>query len=135
MKKRICVSLPENLITVIDSIAAKSGKSRSNAIAQAVKYYADEGFLSSQRAKFQNEIAELLAHRISQTEKTLNARQNELLSQAAVNLSVLQRIVADNLPVGSGDIESYRSDAVQFIKRNNRVFRMDETMKGGADYE
>ena len=46
----------------------------------------------------------------------------------AIEIYIIEHILAAELEIEADDIISYRRDAVEVMKRNNRIFRMDETL-------
>lgn len=56
----------------------------------------------------------------------INSRSNQLLSELAIQLGIMQQVIANNLEVDGSQIAEYRKNTVDFIKTNQRIFRMDE---------
>ena len=65
--------------------------------------------------------------------RDLNARSDQLLSSMAIQLTVIQMILADGLRIHRADVDEYTRQAVDMLKSNNRLFRMEEFIGRGGD--
>lgn len=76
-------------------------------------------FLNDNLLQVIKSMTDNLDHRI-------NSRSNQLLSELAIQLGIMQQVIANNLEVDGSQIAEYRKNTVDFIKTNQRIFRMDE---------
>lgn len=60
-------------------------------------------------------------------EKRQNAKTNQVLSELAIQECILTFIIASNTNIPADALAMYRQKAVEFLRLNNRVFRMDES--------
>jgi len=62
-------------------------------------------------------------------EQRINNKTNQVLSALAIETGTLEQIIAASLDVDRGKLKKYRENAVDFLKANNRVIRMDEVIE------
>lgn len=56
----------------------------------------------------------------------INNKTNRVISELAIQNAVQNSILANELDVDSVRLDNYRKQAVEFLKTNNRVLRLDE---------
>lgn len=125
-ERHATLRLPDELKRDIDSIAEKKGKSRNDIITEACRMYRDCEYMSGKATVIPEHILNTLKAIVSGMEDRLNIKSNQLLSSIAIELYVIQHILADNLDLDPNDVAVYRTQAIDVLKRNNRIFRMDE---------
>jgi hypothetical protein len=59
-------------------------------------------------------------------EHRLNNRTNQLLSELAIQEAIIAQILGDSLDVKGDLLAEYRKKAVDFIKVNQRILKLDE---------
>ena len=74
------------------------------------------------------EILEAMQSTVNVLERRLDNRSNQLLSNMAVQLFIVNRVLADSLDISSDVLEQYRSQAAEFIKANNRLLELREVI-------
>lgn len=75
------------------------------------------------------EIISILQASIALLEQNINNKTNRVLSELAIQNAIQNMILASELEVSGIDTDSYRKKAVEFLKTNNRVLRLDELLK------
>ena len=73
-----------------------------------------------------DELLKVVNSMASLLERRLNNRSNQLLSALAIEVCVLEQVIAASLDVSPGEAEEYRRGAAEFLKMNQRVFRLEE---------
>lgn len=127
-EKSIRLRISETLLKDLDGIAEDSGKSRNDVILNACKMYRDYTYMETKASLLPEHILRSMQATITGLEERLNNKSNQLLSTMAIEIYIIEHILAAELEIEADDIISYRRDAVEVMKRNNRIFRMDETL-------
>lgn len=127
-EKSIRLRISETLLKDLDGIAEDSGKSRNDVILNACKMYRDYTYMETKASLLPEHILRSMQATVTGLEERLNNKSNQLLSTMAIEIYIIEHILAAELEIEADDIISYRRDAVEVMKRNNRIFRMDETL-------
>lgn len=127
-EKSIRLRISESLLKDLDGIAEDSGKSRNDVILNACKMYRDYTYMETKASLLPEHILRSMQATVTGLEERLNNKSNQLLSTMAIEIYIIEHILAAELEIEADDIISYRRDAVEVMKRNNRIFRMDETL-------
>ncbi len=128
-QKRIPAILPENMIDELNTLAKIQGKSRNELLVNACQMYLDFSAANAQGSYLPQWTVQQINGICGNLQTQLNARSNQLLSSLAIQLTVLQMILADSLEIEPAAVREYTVEAVNALKSNNRVFRMEEIMK------
>jgi len=127
-EKSILLRLSDELLKDLEGIAESSGKSRNDIILQACKMYRDYTYMETKASIIPEHILRSMQATVTGLEEKLNNKSNQLLSSMAIEIYIIEHILASELEIEADDIIRYRRDAVEVMKRNNRIFRMDETL-------
>lgn len=127
-EKSIRLRISESLLKDLDGIAEDSGKSRNDVILKACKMYRDYTYMETKASLLPEHILRSMQATVTGLEERLNNKSNQLLSTMAIEIYIIEHILAAELEIEADDIIGYRRDAVEVMKRNNRIFRMDETL-------
>lgn len=122
---RIDIEIDKKMDIIIQE---KNISSKNLFIENACKFYID--YLNQQGSPLLNDtVIDLVRSIMNTTENRINNKSNQLLSSIAIELGTLQMIIANSLKnVSEEQVKLYRDLSVQFLKTNNRVFRMKEVL-------
>lgn len=112
----------------LEEIAQGSGRKMTQVVNEALRYYADRYYLEHKATMLPSEILEAMQSTVNVLERRLDNRSNQLLSNMAVQLFIVNRVLADSLDISPEVLEQYRSQAAEFIKANNRLLELREAI-------
>lgn len=121
--------LPDALIQKLDQIAEQQKTSRTDVIVAACQMYLDQQAAQAPGSYLPQWAVQQIQGLCGDLQTQLNSRSNQLLSSMAIQLTVMQMILADSLEVGAASVEEYTAQAVDSLRKNNRIFRMEEIMR------
>lgn len=124
--QRITVRLPDELYYDVSEIAKYTGSSVNSVIEQAVKYYRDKRYMEDKATLVNEEILKIIQANNGLLLKQINNKTNRVISELAIQSAIQNLILASELDVDAVQVDNYRKQAVEFLKTNNRVFRLDE---------
>lgn len=120
--------LPEDVTTALDALSSEESRSQTEIVIDAIRLYRDKAAINQPGSLMPAYVVQAAEAVCGTLQTTLNAKSNQLISSVAIQLFVIQRIMADNLQVSMADIDEYTQQALEMLKHNNRVFRMQEFM-------
>lgn len=123
---RITLRLPDELYNDAAEIAKDKGTSINYVIEQAVKYYRDKRYMEDKATLINEEILKIIQANNALLSQQINNKLNRVISELAIQNAIQNFILASELDVDAVKIDNYRKQAVEFLKTNNRVFRLDE---------
>ena len=126
MNIRRSVTLGETLSKDITSIAQEKNQTQNEVICAALRLYRDYCYMGEKASVINEEILKAQQANNNLLLQQINRRTNQLLSELAIQSAITNQILAAELEVSPIDLETYRARAVEFLKINNRVFRLDE---------
>ncbi len=126
LAQRKSVRIEENLYSDILAIAEKQNMSVNQTIEQALKYYRDMRYMENSATFINEEILKVIKANSDLLLHQINNKSNQLLSELAIQSVIQNLIIAEELEVNDLMIKAYRSQAIEFLKTNNRVLRLDE---------
>lgn len=124
--QRITVRLPDELYNDAAEIAKYSGSSINSVIEQAVKCYRDKCYMEDKATLINEEILKIIQANNALLLQQINNKTNRVISELAIQSAIQNLILASELDVDAVQVDNYRKQAVEFLKTNNRVFRLDE---------
>jgi len=124
--QRITVRISDELHTDITAIAKDNGASLNFVVEQALKYYRDKRYMDEKATLINEEIISIVNASNQFLLQQINHKTNKLISELAIQNAIQNMILTKELDVNEIDADSYRKIAVEFLKTNNRVFRLDE---------
>lgn len=124
--QRITVRLPDELYNDAAEIAKYSGSSINSVIEQAVKCYRDKCYMEDKATLINEEIIKIIQANNALLLQQINNKTNRVISELAIQSAIQNLILASELDVDAVQVDNYRKQAVEFLKTNNRVFRLDE---------
>lgn len=113
---------------ILEAIAKSSGRKMTQVVNEALRYYADRYYLEHKATMLPTEIIDAMNSAVSLLERRLDNRANQLLSSMAVQLFIVNRVLADSLDIAPAALETYRAQAAEFIKANNRLLELREVI-------
>lgn len=127
-KLRFNCRLNENTIHLIKKLSVDGDCSQSEIISRAVKEYAEKQYSPKSFTAVTDTAAAVAGSIVSGMEHRLNNRSNQLLSSMAIEIYILQRIVAENLDVDFQKVLGYEDEARLAMTEKNRLFELDEIL-------
>ena len=130
VKRRFQSWLRPSTIDLIDHLYEDDNcRSRSEFIEKAVRFYA--GYLSTQNAR------EYLPNVVISTLKSIVAesdnRQNRMLFKLAVEIAIMQNLIALQQDIDPLSLERLRGDCVKEVKRLNGSFSFEDALEWQKD--
>lgn len=107
---------------------SNSTKSVNNTIEEALKFYRDYMYMKDKATIINREVIKITEAQMNRLEHKINNRTNQVLSETAIQLCVLNLVIAHNLEVDQTTLDSYRKNAVDFLKANQRVLKLNEVI-------
>lgn len=124
--KETKIRIPDELYGDISRIADDSRTSLNLTIEKAIKFYRDSFYMTNKACFINEEILNVMQAKNDLLEVKLNAKTNKVLSEVAIQVAIQNQILAQSLEIDNLHLDNYRKNAVEFLKTNNRVFRLDE---------
>ena len=126
VKRRFQSWLRPSTIELMDKLYEDDNcKSKSEFIEKAIRFYA--GFLSTNNAK------EYLPNVVISTLKSIVAesgnRQNRMMFKLAVEIAIMQNLIALDQNIDPVSLERLRGDCVKEVKRLNGSFSFEDALE------
>ncbi len=119
--------IEDSLLSDFQKISKELGHSSENQTAEAaLKLYRDYHFMQNKACFINDQIIQVLQATFRMTENNINYKTNQVLSELAIQAAIQNLILASSLEVDKKDLSNFRLKALDFLKENNRVFRLDE---------
>lgn len=112
----------------IETIADQENCTVTQIVNEALRYYADRHYLENNATMLSSDILEAMKSTVSLLERRLDNRSNQLLSSMAIQLFIINKVLADSLDLSGDALEQYRVQAVEFLKGNNRLLDLLEVI-------
>lgn len=125
---RKTLRLDDNLVIDIDKIAKDQNSSENATIETALKFYRDYMYMKDKATLINDEILKVNKSGLDLLEQRINHKTNQVLSELSIQMCILNQVIAGSLDVDPLLLPGYRRKALEFLKTNNRVFRLDELM-------
>lgn len=127
IKKSFRVS--ERTAETIARISKEKNSTETIVLENALKLYSDYVYMQEHASVIPQEIVKVLQSTVALAEQRINSKTNQVLSSLAIETCTLEQIVAASLDVSVGDVQQYRKNSVDWLKANQRVFRLDEVVE------
>lgn len=119
--------IEDTLLSDIMNITKERGfKNDSQTVEEALKLYRDYHYMQAKASFINEELVHILQASYRMAENSINQKTNRVLSELAIQTAIQNHILAASLEVDKVDLNNYRLRAVDFLKQNNRVLRLDE---------
>ena len=112
----------------IETIPDQENCTVTQIVNEALRYYADRHYLENNATMLSSDILEAMKSTVSLLERRLDNRSNQLLSSMAIQLFIINKVLADSLDLSGDALEQYRVQAVEFLKGNNRLLDLREVI-------
>ena len=113
----------------IAKLAREKNRTETAIVEEAIKVYSDYLYMQEHATIIPQEIVKVLQSTVAMAEQRINNKTNQVLSALTIETGTLEQIIAASLDVDRGKLKKYRENAVDFLKANNRVIRMDEVIE------
>lgn len=123
---KITIRIPDELHTDISAIAKESGASLNFVVEQALKYYRDKRYMEEKATIINQEIINIIQASNALLLQQINNKTNRVLSELAIQNAIQNMILESELDVSDIDADKHRKKAIEFLRTNNRVLRLDE---------
>ena len=122
------IRVDDKILTAVDALAAERGCSANQMIEEALKLYRDLDFTQN-NATFLNEaVLRVIQAGQERLKEDINRKTNQLLSELAIQVCILNQVIGLNLQIPAGQLDSYRIAAVEHLKTKQRILRLDEVV-------
>lgn len=130
-KSKFSVNVDASLVGDFDKMVSESEdvKNRNDLIEKAMRYYRDSYYMKNKAGFINENILDMARGLADRLEMRLNHKSNQLLSELCIEVCILEQVLAGSIDMDGDIIAEYRKNAVDFLKTNQRVFRMDEIIE------
>ena len=125
MAKRT-IRMNDDLAADVSRIAKENNQSENSVVEDALKFYRDYVYMKGKATIISDEILRVQKAGLDLLEQRVNHKTNQVLSELAIQVCILEQIIAGSLQVDPLLLPDYRRRAMEFLRTNNRVFRLDE---------
>lgn len=112
----------------IEHLAEEKMCPQSKIFEDALRLYLDKVYMEEKATVINDELLQAVKGVAQLSEAKINAKTNQVLSSLAIEVGVMNQILAQSLQVSPLAVEQYRKNVVEFLRANNRVLRMDEVI-------
>ena len=112
----------------VEQLAKERSCSNSQIVEDALQLYFDKVYMEEKATVINDELLQAVKGVAQLSEAKINAKTNQVLSSLAIEVGVMNQILAQSLQVSPLAVEQYRKNVVEFLRANNRVLRMDEVI-------
>lgn len=116
--------LSQETIERLESAAQSESTSMSLLVEKALLSYFDTMYMEKYAGTIPEDILKSFEAQTALMENRLNNKTNKLISELAIQLGILQMVISNNLDVNPEFVEQARIRMVEYLKTNNRVFRL-----------
>lgn len=127
MAKRT-IRIDDQLSGDIGAIAKDKNKSENATIEEALRFYRDYVYMKEKSTIINEEILKVNKAGLDLLEQHINHKTNQVLSELSIQVCILTQVIAGSLDVDPLSLPELRRKAVEFLKTNNRVLRLDELL-------
>lgn len=119
--------LDEDVVAAATALAGAKHTSVTAVINEAVRYYRDFVYMEDKASYIPQQFVQQINAILDLREKRQNAKTNQVLSELAIQECIIAFVLANNIEIAPQEIDLYRKKAVDFLRINNRVFRLEES--------
>lgn len=123
---RKTIRVPDELMTDIKAIAEELHQSENQVIETSLKFYRDYHYMQNKACFINEQILGIIQASYKMAENTINNKASKVISELAIQAAITNLILSDSLNVPAKSLYKYRLQALDFLRENNRVLRMDE---------
>ena len=121
--------ISDETVETLKAIADKENCTETAVIENAIRYYRDYLYVQNDGAFITESVKRTVLASVNLMESRLNNRTNKVLSELAIQQAILCQVIAHELEVNPRALDNYRRAAVEYLKRNDRVFRLEDIVE------
>lgn len=121
--------ISDETVETLKAIADKENCTETAVIENAIRYYRDYLYVQNDGAFITESVKRTVLASVNLMESRLNNRTNKVLSELAIQQAILCQVIAHELEVNSRALDNYRRAAVEYLKMNDRVFRLEDIVE------
>ena len=109
----------------VEEIAAQEGCTETAVFENAIRYYKDYLYMQTDGAFINESVKRTFLASVNLMETRLNNRTNKVLSELAIQQAIICQVLAHEPRA----LDNYRRAAVEYLKMNDRVFRLEDILE------
>lgn len=121
--------ISDETVETLKAIADKENCTETAVIENAIRYYRDYLYVQNDGAFITESVKRTVLASVNLMESRLNNRTNKVLSELAIQQAILCQVIAHELEVTPRALDNYRRAAVEYLKMNDRVFRLEDIVE------
>lgn len=121
--------ISDEMVETLKAIADKENCTETAVIENAIRYYRDYLYVQNDGAFITESVKRTVLASVNLMESRLNNRTNRVLSELAIQQAILCQVIAHELEVNPRALDNYRRAAVEYLKMNDRVFRLEDIVE------
>lgn len=114
---------------ILKAIVEKEKCTEIAVVENAIRCYRDYLYVQNDGAFITESVKRTVLASVNLMEKRLNNRTNKVLSELAIQQAILCQVIAHELEVNPRALDNYRRAAVEYLKMNDRVFRLEDIVE------
>lgn len=121
--------ISDETLETLKAIADKENCTETAVIENAIRCYRDYLYVQNDGAFITESVKRTVLASVNLMESRLNNRTNKVLSELAIQQAILCQVIAHELEVNPRALDNYRRAAVEYLKMNDRVFRLEDIVE------
>lgn len=121
--------ISDETVETLKAIADKENCTETAVIENAIRYYRDYLYVQNDGAFITESVKRTVLASVNLMESRLNNRTNKVLSELAIQQAILCQVIAHEMEVNPRALDNYRRAAVEYLKMNDRVFRLEDIVE------
>ena len=121
--------ISDETVETLKAIADKENCTETAVIENAIRYYRDYLYVQNDGAFITESVKRTVLASVNLMESRLNNRTNKVLSELAIQQAIVCQVIAHELEVNPRALDNYRRAAVEYLKMNDRVFRLEDIVE------
>lgn len=121
--------ISDETVETLKAIADKENCTETAVIENAIRYYKDYLYMQTDGAFINESVKRTFLASVNLMETRLNNRTNKVLSELAIQQAIICQVLAHELEINPRALDGYRRAAVEYLKMNDRVFRLEDILE------
>lgn len=121
--------ISDETVETLKAIADKENCTETAVIENAIRYYRDYLYVQNDGAFITESVKRTVLASVNLMETRLNNRTNKVLSELAIQQAIICQVLAHELEINPRALDNYRRAAVEYLKMNDRVFRLEDILE------
>lgn len=121
--------ISDETVENLKAIADKENCTETAVIENAIRYYKDYLYMQTDGAFINESVKRTFLASVNLMETRLNNRTNKVLSELAIQQAIICQVLAHELEINPRALDNYRRAAVEYLKMNDRVFRLEDILE------